>query len=47
MQLHAHHQHTEQWSSHHTIQFQPNMPADIWTQLVPPGLQFSSESDCL
>jgi len=29
MQLRAHHQHTEQWSSRHTIWFRPDMPADI------------------
>jgi len=36
MQLHAYHQHAEQSTSHHTIwlQFQPDMPVDIWPHLV-------------
>jgi len=35
-QLHAHHQYAEQWSSHHTIQFQlqPDTLVDIRSHLV-------------
>jgi len=34
-QLHAHHQHAEQWSSHHTIRFRPDTSGDIriWQDL--------------
>jgi len=34
-QLHAHH---EQWSSHHTVRFRPDMPANIQPHLVMAGI---------